>query len=71
SPAKTSDTGSLPVGIGMMRVSVSVANIDYPHLKKLLGLIEHNLRLTDVQDLSFNPAEKTAALHLSTYYFKK
>lgn len=69
--ATKTETSKTPAGIGVMRTWVSVAGIDYPGLKKLLGIIEHNLRLTDVQQITFDPGTKTAVLGLTTYYLKK
>lgn len=62
---------NLPSGVGTMRVTAAVAGVDYPGLKKLLGIIQNNLRLTDVQQLAYDPKGKTAALSMTTYYLKK
>jgi len=62
---------TLPSGVGTMRVAVSLAEVDYPSLKKLLTVIQSNLRLTDVQQLVYDPKSRAVALSMTTYYLKK
>lgn len=63
-PAKNSSK------IGTISISISVASIDYAGLKNLLGVLENNLRLLDVKEVSLSGGT-SATLDLATYYYKK
>lgn len=56
--------------IGTIKISLSIASIDYAGLKNLLGILENNLRLLDVREISLDGAN-SATLELATYYYKK
>jgi hypothetical protein len=63
---------AMPVSpnVGTIRAELSLSSIDYVGLKNLLPLLEKHLQLIDVEELNFDPAEKTAQLIIYTYYFK-
>jgi len=61
---------SLPKNIGRVRIVASVGAVDYAGLKNLLFTLENNIRLLDIDKISFSPTAKTATLEIYTYYFK-
>ena len=56
--------------IGIVNISIDISAIDYAGLKNLIGVLESNLRLLDVRNVSLTP-DKTVNLQLATYYYKK
>jgi len=56
---------------GQIEISLSLSAIDYSGLKKILRLLEANLRLFDVQKINFSPRENAAELVLITYYYDR
>ena len=56
--------------IGVIDVSISIASIDYAGMKNLLTVLESNLRMLDVQQISLADGG-SANLKFSTYYYKK
>lgn len=55
--------------IGSVSISLSISAIDYAGLKNLLGVLENNLRLLDIKEVSLS--DNSADLELVTYYYKK
>lgn len=70
---KTAEDGSVPVSanVGRLNLQLSISAIDYAGFKNLLRLLESNLRLFDITNLSFSPSGNTANLTLTTYYYNK
>ena len=58
----------LPDGIGKIRISMEIIGVDYKSFKGLLATIENNLRLLDIEELTFSPAEKTVSFEINAYY---
>ncbi len=56
--------------IGQVKVSMNVSAVDYLDFKKLLSIMESNVRLMDVKNLSFSPNEQSASFEFSTYFLK-
>ena len=56
--------------IGKVKITMEIAGVDYKSFKALLATIESNLRLFDIEQLSFSPDGKTVSLSLNTYYLK-
>lgn len=56
--------------IGTVNISLNIASIDYAGMKNLLGILENNLRLLDIKQLSLGDGT-SANLELVTYYYKK
>jgi hypothetical protein len=56
-------------GLEKYNVSLSISTIDYLGVKRLLHLLETNLRLLDVTSVDFSPEAGTAVLNLNTYYY--
>ena len=54
-----------------INIVLKVETIDYAGFKRLLGMIETNLRLLDVSELEFFPSDRRANFILTTYYYKK
>ncbi len=61
---------ALPSGIGSWFITVNLSNTDYPDLKRLLNLLESNLKLMDVFSVDFEPTSNTATISILTYYQK-
>lgn len=61
----------LPTKIGTINLQLSLSAIDYAGFKNLLKLLESNLRLFDVTNVTFSPEGNSATLTLSTYYYNK
>ncbi len=56
------------ISINKVKINMNVIGTDYGGLKKLLGVVENNLRLMDIVNLSFNPGDKTTSLEVYAYY---
>lgn len=74
--APTESTENIPgAGIsdkklGRVSLEITLSAIDYAGLKSFLKILETNLRLFDVTDVSFSPSESSATLVLTTYYYQ-
>lgn len=55
--------------IGIINISLSIGSIDYANLKNFLGVLENNLRIFDITNVSLG--ERSATLQMVTYYYKK
>lgn len=66
-PSPTANSNS---HIGTINISLSIASIDYAGMKNLLGVLQNNLRLLDIKELSLSDGG-AATLEMSTYYYKK
>lgn len=56
--------------IGVINIDLSVASVNYAGMKNLLKVLESNLRILDVKDLSLS-GESAGTLKIDTYYYKK
>lgn len=56
--------------IGRVKVKISVSAVDYLDFKKLLSIMESNVRLMDIEKLTFSPGDQTADFDFYTYYLK-
>jgi secreted Zn-dependent insulinase-like peptidase len=56
--------------IGIIELNLQIQNLDYAGVKRLLKVLESNLRLFDIVSLSFS-GESSANLTLYTYYYEK
>jgi len=56
--------------IGVINISLGIASVDYAGLKNLLNILENNLRLLDVKQVSLSGGQ-AGSLEFSTYYYKK
>ena len=54
--------------LALVQIDLSLSDVSYLKLKELLPLLETNLRLLDVQNLSFNPIDGSLGLSLQAYY---
>jgi len=57
-------------GVGEINLLIDVDDVDYKRAKRLLKIIENNLRLMDVKKISFSPEGGSAKLEISIYYLK-
>lgn len=55
--------------VGTINLHLSIGAVDYQGFKNLLRLLENNLRLFDVTSVSFSPANNSASIVLTTYYY--
>lgn len=60
----------LPQGVGAVKIEVNLIGTDYYSLKDFLKIIENNLRLFDVDSISFDPVKESTNLKITTYYLK-
>jgi len=59
-----------PEPLGTIDVQLSVEAIDYAGFKKMIKILENNLRLFDIKDLEFSPTGENAQVILTTYYYQ-
>lgn len=57
--------------IGKINFQLAISAVDYQGFKNLLKLLENNLRLFDVSNVSFSAGGNTTNLTLTTYYYIK
>lgn len=50
-------------------IALRFVNVDYPGLKRLIATLESNIRLTTIEDFSFDPTNNIASFSVATYYF--
>lgn len=55
--------------VGTVTLNLNISAVDYSGFKNLLRLLESNLRLFDVESVSFSP-NNTANIILTTYYYQ-
>lgn len=55
--------------VGLISISLSIGSIDYANLKNFLGILENNIRIFDITNVSMG--DRSANLQLITYYYKK
>jgi hypothetical protein len=56
--------------VGIMNIEMDIIGADYSGMKKLLELIENNLRIMDIDDIAYSYGGETLALKIKTYYLK-
>lgn len=56
--------------VSEINIELSLSAINYFGFKKLLKVLENNLRLFNIEKLSFSPEGNSLSLSLSTYYYK-
>jgi hypothetical protein len=61
-------TRSLPEGVGSVVIGINLLGIEYEELKEFLAIIEKNLRIMDINNLSFNNDNKSLSLTITTYF---
>jgi hypothetical protein len=76
-PAAEAAKGAIPAAVranasevGTIHIKLDVSSVNYAVLKRLLATFENNIRLMDLEDLSFNPSGMSANIALKTYYLK-
>ncbi len=62
--------GAANKNVGKVKVKISVSAVNYLDFKKLLSIMESNVRLMDVERLNFQPGDQTADFDFYTYYLK-
>ena len=61
--------GSVHPNVGRVEINLNFAGLDYQAMKRLLAVLESNLRLFDVSQVSFSGGSEVT-LTLTTYYYK-
>lgn len=56
--------------LGVVNISLGIASVDYAGMKNLLNVLETNLRMLDVKQLSLSDGS-AGDLKIDTYYYKK
>jgi hypothetical protein len=56
--------------VGTINLSLEVMAVDYGNFKKLLRILENNLRLFDISAVEFSPSEDSATVFLTTYFYQ-
>jgi len=56
--------------LGIIDINMTVSLVDYSNLKQFLSILERNLPLMDILNLSFSPGGDSLGLEVRTYYFK-
>jgi hypothetical protein len=57
--------------VGKIKITMDIVGTDYAGLKRILGVIENNTRLLDVDKLNFSPENNKTTLEMSAFYFLK
>ncbi len=70
-PAAAEGAPAPSVKTGAINIQLAISAIDYAGFKNLLKLLESNLRLFDISQVSFSPSGNSASLTLTTYYYNK
>ena len=55
-------------GVQSLLVSMKVANASYDSVKQFLDAVENNVRIADVQSISFDPRSRFIDISLRSYY---
>lgn len=56
--------------VGAIELKLSINAVDYAGFKRLLRVLESNLRLFDITEIQFSPSGNSAAITLTTYYYQ-
>ncbi|MEK7103240.1 MAG: hypothetical protein AAB870_02740, partial [Patescibacteria group bacterium] len=51
-----------------LQVNMKVANVSYTAMKQFLDAIEKNIRVADVQSISFDPRSRFVDISIRSYY---
>jgi|GEM_PF-5529105 hypothetical protein len=68
-PAKDPPKGAPDIAV--LNIAMNVSGGDYLALKRLLIVLEHDLRLTDVLSIAFSPQSAAYQLSARSYYLRK
>jgi hypothetical protein len=60
----------LPADVGYIKVDLDIGLINYRDFKRLLNILENNIKLIDIYNVSFNPEAESSSISFVTYYFK-
>jgi len=55
-------------GVNKIKINMNIVGTDYDGFKRLLRVIENNLRLLDITNLSFSPGSQKTSLEMYAYY---
>ncbi|NCN99534.1 hypothetical protein GW920_00170 [Candidatus Falkowbacteria bacterium] len=62
--------GDINKNVGQINVELSLSGLDYIDFKRLLKILETDLRLLDVTNVSLDSASNSVTLMLTTYYYQ-
>ena len=60
-----------PDGLNKVKLTANLVGLDYAGFKGLLKVIESNLRLLDIERLSFTPKGNVISLEMTSYYYRQ
>ncbi|MCF7820365.1 MAG: hypothetical protein K9M44_02755 [Candidatus Pacebacteria bacterium] len=60
----------LPKEIGYLKINLDISLVDYKNFKRLLNILENNIKLLDIYSVNFNPSSESVQISLVTYYLK-
>jgi hypothetical protein len=60
----------LPPGVGKAIITVNMSGVSYGVMKSLLSVLEKNLRLMDITNLTFAPGDQRVEMIIETYYLR-
>jgi len=70
-PPSDSNTEATDTGIGVVNLSMTIENVNYTLLKKLLASFENNLNIIDIKTLGFSGEDGSSVnISATSYYFK-
>lgn len=60
-----------PDGLNKVKLTANLVGLDYAGFKGLLKVIESNLRLLDIERVSFTPKGNAISLEMTSYYYRQ
>ena len=54
-----------------LKIKLTVSEAGYLAFKSLIASLENNLRIIDINDIKYDPADESAELSLKAYYWPK
>lgn len=70
SKSKIKSAVNLGSDVQILRFTISLMGLDYQSFKNLLSALEDSIKMYDVMNVSFSPADGTAVLQIQKYYLK-
>lgn len=68
--AKMSEPAISQKSLKEIKITLELEGNGYLTFKNFLDLLEHNLRILEVESFSYDPEETTISLNLKTYYYQ-
>jgi len=68
--SKKTEEEILAERLGKIEIKVDIVGVSYGGLKSLLSVLENNIRIMDVDKVSFEPVTRSATLEILAYYLR-